>query len=300
LYLAPFFILYFALCLTDAGYGLLLAVLSFATIKLMKPKGGAKKIMNLMMLGGIMTFIIGALFGGWFGIVITDLPEGALRNFFEAVRLIDPVAEPMTVLVMSFILGFIQMVVGNLVNMFWKITHGEAKEGIITSGFWAMYLLIIGFWIATMAGLFTAASQVALYLVLGWTGVMVLSQGYDKKNPIMKLLGGISSLYGLVGYLSDILSYSRLLALGLSTGIIAMVVNLVADLFAGMVPYVGFLVWIVIIVGGHLFNLAINVLGAFIHSGRLQYVEYFPKFMVGGGRKFKPLTKQAKYVSLVE
>lgn len=300
IYLAPFFILYFALCLTDAGYGLLLALLAFAGIKLMKPKGGAKKLMNLMMLGGIATFIIGALFGGWFGIVIADLPDGAMKNFFESVRLIDPVANPMTVLVMSFILGFIQMVVGNLVNMFWKITHSEAKEGILTSGFWAIYLLTIGFWIATMAGLFAGASQIALYLVLGWTGVMVLSQGYEKKSPVMKLLGGISSLYGLVGYLSDILSYSRLLALGLSTGIIAMVVNLVADLFAGMVPYVGFLVWIVIIVGGHLFNLAINVLGAFIHSGRLQYVEYFPKFMVGGGRKFKPLTKQAKYVSLVE
>ena len=298
IYLAPFFIVYFGLCLTDAGYGLLLAILSYAAIKLMKPKGGAKKLMNLMVLGGIATFIIGALFGGWFGIVITDLPEGPLKEAALTLRLIDPVENPMNVLVLSFILGYIQMLAGNLVNMIWKIRHGMAKEGLMTSGMWTLFLLIIGFWIATYAGVLPESlGEPAKYVLYAGVAAMILTQGYESKSIIGKLFGGVASLYGLVGYLSDILSYSRLLALGLSTGIIAMVVNLVAALFAGMIPYVGWLVWILIIVGGHLFNLAINVLGAFIHSGRLQYVEYFPKFLVGGGRKFKPLVKTTKYIT---
>lgn len=107
------------------------------------------------------------------------------------------------------------------------------------------------------------------------------------------------SLYGLVGYLSDVLSYSRLLALGLATGIIAMVINLIAVLFRDMIPYVGWAVAILILIGGHLFNLVINVLGAFIHSGRLQFVEFFPKFMEGGGARFKPLRRESKYVEIV-
>ncbi len=301
IYLAPFFILYFGLCLTDAGYGLLLAILSYAALKIMKPRGGAKKLINLMLLGGIATFIIGALFGGWFGVVIADLPEGQIKDFVMSVRLIDPVENPMNVLVLSFILGYIQMLAGNVVNMVWKIKHGAAKEGLMTGGMWTLFLLIIGLWIATAAGVLPESmGEPAKYLLFAGIGAMILTQGYEKKSLIGKLFGGVASLYGLVGYLSDILSYSRLLALGLSTGIIAMVVNLVADLFAGMVPYVGWLVWILIIVGGHLFNLAINVLGAFIHSGRLQYVEYFPKFLVGGGRKFKPLVKTTKYISSPE
>jgi V/A-type H+-transporting ATPase subunit I len=85
--------------------------------------------------------------------------------------------------------------------------------------------------------------------------------------------------------------------LGLATGIIAMVVNLIAGLVWN-VAYVGWLLGIVILVGGHLFNLAINVLGAYIHSGRLQFVEFFPKFMEGGGRKFKPIKQESTYIKI--
>ena len=299
IYLAPFFIVYFALCLTDAGYGILLSLLAFAALKLMKPKGSAKKLIQLLIAGGVATFVAGALFGGWFGIVIADLPNGIIKDAVNAVRIIDPVQNPMTVLIMSLILGFIQLVIGNLVGMFWKIRHGQVMDGILDSGVWALFLLMIGFWITVKVevlpvSLITFANVVLLLGIL----MLVATQGRQHKNVFVKIGAGVASLYGLVGYLSDVLSYSRLLALGLSTGIIAMVVNLVADLFAGMIPFVGWLVWILIIVGGHLFNLIINVLGAFIHAGRLQYVEYFPKFLVGGGRRFKPLVKEAKYITI--
>ena len=295
--LAPFFFLYFGLCLSDAGYGLLLALLAYVAIKFLKPGAGAKKLMKLMIYGGLATFIAGALFGGWFGIALESFPA-PISQALQAIRIVDPVQNPMSVMIMSFILGFIQLVFGNALDAWWKIKQGRVMDGICGGGVWAVFLLIIGFWISIKAGVLPEGLTMFsnILLVIGLLG-LVATQGRDKKNPFMKVAAGVGSLYGLVGYLSDILSYSRLLALGLSTGIIAMVVNLVADLFAGMVPFVGWLVWILIIVGGHLFNLIINVLGAFIHAGRLQFVEYFPKFLVGGGRKFKPLVKQAKYIT---
>jgi V/A-type H+-transporting ATPase subunit I len=124
---------------------------------------------------------------------------------------------------------------------------------------------------------------------------LVLTQGSDKKNIIAKLLSGVLSLYGLVGYMSDVLSYSRILALGLATAIIALAVNTIAELTGG-IPYIGWLLMTIIFVGGHVFNLVINALGSFIHSGRLQFVEFFTKFMEGGGDEFKAFSKKSKYI----
>ncbi len=114
----------------------------------------------------------------------------------------------------------------------------------------------------------------------------------------MKLAGGVGKLYDLVGYFSDVVSYSRLLALGLATGVIASVVNLTAGIIGDMIPIFGGLVYFLIIVFGHLFNLAISGFGAFIHSMRLQFVEFFPKFIDGGGRKFNPFRKEGEYVEI--
>ena len=114
-------------------------------------------------------------------------------------------------------------------------------------------------------------------------------------NKLGKATSGILSLYGLVGFMGDILSYSRLLALGLATAIIGLAVNTVAALVGG-IPYIGWLIMAVVFIGGHIFNLLINALGSFIHSGRLQFVEFFTKFMEGGGQAFKPFSKKTKYV----
>ena len=127
-------------------------------------------------------------------------------------------------------------------------------------------------------------------------GALVLANGRKTKNIFLKIPIGLYSLYDVIGYLSDTLSYSRLLALGLATGIIAMVINLIASLAIDMIPIVGYVFAIFILIGGHVFNIAINALGAFIHSGRLQFVEFFPKFMEGGGTRFKSFKKVPKYI----
>jgi len=300
-FLAGFFILFFGLCLTDAGYGLALTIISFLALKYLKVSTEFKKLLKVLFYGGIVTFIAGALTGGWFGIVLEELPESLIWLSWPliAIRQIDPVKDPITILILSLILGYIHLFFGSAIDLWWKIKHGEIKSGLIDSGVWLYFLLTIGLWIVSAQGIaLTGLSQAALYLVYSSIALIVLTQG-KSKNIIMKILGGFSALYfGITGYISDILSYSRLLALGLATGIIGMVINIIGAMLNDMIPYVGWLLMILVLIGGHIFNLIISLVGAFIHSGRLQYVEFFKTFFEGGGRKFKPFVRESKYVEL--
>jgi len=296
-WLAPFFIFFFGLCLTDAGYGIILALTSFIALKLFKPAKEAAKMFKVLMYGGIVTFFAGAAVGGWFGIVIDDIKIEWLKNILTTIRMIDPVKDPLTMLVFSLILGIIQVLVGIIVSFWWKLKNKDIKSAILDDVVWFYFIVVMLVWGISNMGIidFTASK----YLV--WLGVaaLILTQGRNKKNPVMKIIGGVISLYGLIGYLSDVLSYSRLLALGLATGIIAMVINLIAGLVIEMVPYLGYVIALGILIGGHIFNIGINALGAFIHSSRLQFVEFFPKFMEGGGVLFSPFQRESKYVRII-
>jgi V/A-type H+-transporting ATPase subunit I len=145
-------------------------------------------------------------------------------------------------------------------------------------------------------GLFLADySQAITYLVYIGIGTLILTQGRSQKNIVLKFFSGVLSLYGLVGFFADILSYSRLMALGLGTGIIGFAFNTIASLVVG-IPVVGIIFAIIIILIGHTLNIAMSTLGAYIHSSRLQFVEFFGKFMEGGGREWRPLKKACKYI----
>jgi len=295
-YLAPFFIIFFGLCLSDAGYGLLLGGFSFLAIKLLKIPRDKQGFLRLLVYAGISTFIVGTLFGGWFGLVLEDLPQNGITKALLAMKVIDPVTNPLTMLVFSLILGGLQVISGVIVNLYYQITKkdwGKVFDAVV----WLFFIFGLVFWLVA-GNVLKEMTLVAVgkYWIYAGVAVLVLTQGRRQKNIFLKIPLGILSLYGLVGYFSDIMSYSRLLALGLSTGIIAMVINMVAMLFKDMIPFIGWPIAILILIGGHIFNLAINALGSFIHSGRLQYVEFFPKFMEGGGTRFKPLERQAKYV----
>lgn len=296
--LAPFFIIYFGLCLTDAGYGIILSLLAGLGIYLFRPTGGMKKLMWLMVYCGAATFIFGALFGGWFGLNLETLPWPWLSNFLLKLQVLNPNTDPITVLILTLILGIIQIVVGLLIGFYWKIKQKKYIEAFLDNGLWALSLIFISFFILSVQGIFLESfTKWIIYGIYICLGLLVLTQGRKYKGIVPRLGVGIVSLYNFVGYFSDVLSFSRLLALGLATGIIAMVVNLIAGLVWN-ISYVGWLLAIIILIGGHLFNLAINVLGAYIHSGRLQFVEFFPKFMEGGGRKFKPLKQECTYIEI--
>lgn len=294
-WLAGFFIIFFGFCLTDAGYGLSLMLLSGSALFFMKNKltPGVSKMVKLMFLAGISTTILGAIFGGWFGIDFAILPLWA-----QNLTLINPLNNPMLVLGISLALGFIHLWVGYLAKFVHLLKQHDLKSAFMEQLPWLIFWLAGAFWIASNPGnLLPQFAELSKFIMWGSTALLILGTGFKNTlNPLKAILVGASSLWGIVGFVSDILSYSRLLALGLATGIIAMVINLIAGLAIEMIGPAGWILAILILIGGHIFNLAINVLGAFIHSSRLQFVEFFSKFMEGGGRPFAPFKKSNKWI----
>lgn len=280
-YLAPFFIFYFALALSDAGYGLLLAVLSFLAKKVFK-KASADKFFNLFIFCGVLTAVVGAFIGTVFG-----------ENFLEGLRIADPMSDPIAALMFVLALGVLQIFVGLVIGMIWLIKQGETKQAIAGNG--SSIIFFIG------AILFILTNNIN-FIISGAISMAIIAFIYaDAKGALSKLGKALGSLYGLIGFVGDILSYSRILALGLATGIIAAVINMIAIIFKDMIPVPGLNLLIagVVLVVGHIGNLLINALGAFIHSARLQFVEFFSKFMEGGGRYFKPLAKNGRFIKII-
>jgi V/A-type H+/Na+-transporting ATPase subunit I len=142
--------------------------------------------------------------------------------------------------------------------------------------------------------LLPATAVIGKYLAITGAIGMVLFAGRSKKNIIMRLLSGVLSLYGVTGFLGDVLSYLRLFALGLATGVIGAVVNSMALMVGGSV--IGYIFMTLFLILGHTFNLGINTLGAYVHSSRLQYVEFFGKFYEGEGKPFIPFRMRTKYI----
>jgi V/A-type H+-transporting ATPase subunit I len=143
-----------------------------------------------------------------------------------------------------------------------------------------------------------ALSALAKWLsILGALGILLMS-GRSSKNFGLRIALGAYDLYNISGWLSDVLSYSRLLALGLATGVIASVINQMGSM--GGKSIFGVILFIVVFIFGHLFNLAINLLGAYVHTNRLQFVEFFGKFYEGGGRAFNPFKENTKYTEIKE
>jgi len=296
--LSAFFILFFGLCLGDAGYGLTLALVSYIATRKLRIKESTKNLLRLLMYGGLASALVGIFTGGWFGIDVESLP--VYLGWIKSVRLIDPIKNPLYMLILALALGVIQVCFGIATQMFIKIRDKNYLDAVLDNGLWLYFIGSIIFYGLVAAGVFNALLRTsAAYMALAGAGLLVVTQGRKQKNVFLKLGLGILSLYKLVGYFSDVLSYSRLLALGLATTVIAMVINLVGAMTKGSVPILGYVIMLAIYIVGHTFNIAINVLGAFIHSGRLQFVEFFSKFIEGGGKEFKPFKRETKYVNLV-
>jgi V/A-type H+-transporting ATPase subunit I len=275
-----FYFIFFGMMISDAGYGIVLTGLGFWALKALKPKGMLKKLLGLITLGGISTTFWGAMFGGWFGDLLPAKPIW-----------MNPLDDPMSLLIFSFILGVVQIFVGLGAAAYKNIKAGKVLDAVFDQGLWAVLLVgLIMFAFPQLGG------TAKIISVAGAAG-LVLTQGRSKKNILGKLMSGVLSLYDVTGYLSDVLSYSRILALGLATGVIAMVVNTMAKMLGFNI--IGYLLMTVALIIGHTFNIAINALGAYVHSSRLQYVEFFSKFYEGGGRTFNPFVLKTKYINLL-
>ncbi len=295
--LAPFFWLFFGMCLGDAVYGIILALGCYWFLKTQKLAPGGDKLIRLLMYSGVSTIIVGAFFGSWLadfaGVFLTGT---IVDRSVKAITLVDPIAEPLTLLVVSFLLGVLQVWVGIAVKAYSLHRAGDTKEAILSQGSWLVLIAGLMGFIASKAGLFD--SPVPLWITAFGALMVVYSASRSQKNILLKPFTGLYGLYSIVSYFSDTMSYSRLLALGLASAVIGVVVNKMAALMVQLIPVVGWLLVPIVMLVGHVFNLVINVLGSFIHSGRLQFVEFFTKFFEGGGRPFKPLKRLSENVFL--
>lgn len=294
--LAFFFALFFGICLGDFGYGLILAAISIYFLKRYRLPEGGKKLFRLLLFGGGVAAIVGMLTGSYLGFSPNAIPTTLLplKHLLSRIQIIDPIKSPLIMLVFSLALGVVQILFGIILQMALRIKNKEYVSAILDDGIWFFFLSSLVFLIVSSAlGLETV--KIASNMSIGGAVALVLTQGRHKKNIFAKFFSGLLSLYKVSGYMGDTLSYSRLLALGMSTTIIGSVINILAGMVKGGIPILGVVLMIVLLIFGHLFNLIIGTLGAFVHSTRLQMVEFFSKFYEGGGREFQPYKRQAEY-----
>ena len=297
--LSFFFALFFGICLGDFGYGLILAGFSIYFLKKYRLPEGGKNLFKLLLFGGGVAAVVGILTGSYLGLSPKDIPIALfpLKNFLTYIQIIDPIRSPLTMLLFSLALGVFQILFGIILQLALKLRNKNYVSAILDDGLWFFFLSSLVFLIISSA-LSLPTAQIASYLSMGGAAALVLTQGRHKKNIIQKFLSGLLSLYKISGYMGDTLSYSRLLALGMSTTIIGSVINILAGMVKGGVPILGIILMVILLVLGHLFNLIIGTLGAFVHSTRLQMVEFFSKFYEGGGREFRPYRREAEYTIL--
>lgn len=299
-FLAIFFIVFFGLCLTDAGYGLSLFIIMFLALKFFKLPKESLGLIKLLMWGGIVTMVAGVFFGGYFGMTIEQAPAFLVDGDHFKWQIINPSQGngPLTFLIFAMVLGIVHVIFGIMVNGYWKIRQKQYLDALLDSGLWLYFIVVLLSWALSKAGILVPGelSGTLVYFVYAGVALLILTQGRNQKGILKKFGIGVLSLYNLVGYFGDVLSYSRLMALGLGTGIIAFAMNTIAGLANDMIPYVGFIFGFIVLIIGHLLNLVLSALGAFIHSARLQFVEFFSKFMEGGGSEFKPFRRECKYI----
>jgi V/A-type H+-transporting ATPase subunit I len=296
--LAPFFLIFFGMCLGDAGYGLIM--IGFFTWFLRKFKRmptGFREFFKLFVLSGISAVVVGVLTGSWFGDLVDAFGIFSfLRPLKNAPVILNPMENPMTYLAISLALGIVQLMFGLGIAFYDALRKKNYMGAFADTGGWIVFLVGLLLWGGTAGGFLPAeTASLAKTLAIAGAVVLIATQGREKTGIISKAISGVLSLYGVTSYLGDVLSYSRLLALGLATSAVGVIINMLAGL-AGSVPFVGWILALLLIVGGHIFSIAVNVLGAFVHSLRLQYVEFFSKFYTGGGRVFAPLTYNTSYV----
>ncbi len=289
-----FYLIIFALMFADVGYGLILLVGCSLGLKLLKPRGGLKKFLEMFAYCGVACMVTGVLFGGYFG----DLPTKMAVNMFGAAEEADlslwfnPISDPMMFLVVSLAIGAVHLVGGLAVKFYILWSSGHKLDALFDAGGWILVFLGGG---AAVVGIMlgNVLSKIGLGIVIFGYGTLICTQGRNEKSIVMKILKGLMSLYDTINYVSDLLSYSRILSLGLASAVIASVFNLIGTM--GGLSFGGIVIFVVAVLVGHLLNIAINVLGSFVHTSRLQYIEFFGKFYEDGGRAFIPLEPMAKY-----
>lgn len=304
-----FYVFFFGLMLSDAAYGAIISIACFILLKKFPRMGAMRKSIKLFFWCGLSTLFWGIMFGGYFGDVINVVSKTFFgREVGIRAAWFVPLDDPMRLLIYSMAFGTIHLFVGLGIKGYMEIKAKKYLDAVCDVGIW--YVFLIGLLLllipseifASIAGaqiVFPpAVNLLAKIMAIGGAAGLLLMSGRSSKNFGLRIALGAYDIYNVTGWLSDVLSYSRLLALGLATGVIASVVNQMGSMFGdGILGAIGF---ILVFIVGHTLNLAINLLGAYVHTNRLQYVEFFGKFYEGGGKVFHPFKTNTKYVDFKE
>ncbi len=296
--MSVFYYVFFGLMLSDAGYGLLLIAFSLIIKKKIDLKKTIKNMTDMVLFCGVATAFWGVLFGSWFGDFIPTICTNFL-GFEKAPSLalwIEPVNNSLKLLLYCFLFGIIHLFVGLLIRFYTLVKDKKllgAILDVIPVTVFISGLAIVG------CSFFTDVPENikpwGVRLLIVSSLLIIFTAGRNSKNILGKLGGGVYALYNTAtGYLGDILSYSRLLVLCLVTGIVADFINLLGAMTGNIISFA------LIFILGHSFNLSINLIAAYVHSCRLQYVEFFSKFYEGGGRIFTPFKISSKFFTVKE
>lgn len=309
--MAFFYYMMFGLMFGDAGYGLIMAgVCAIVLLRFKNMEPNWNRNVRMFFWCGIFTIFWGVVFSSYFG----DVVDAVSQTFFGQRVSIPPLwfiitEQPMLMLMFCLGLGIIHLTMGFVMKGITNAKNGD-KAGVIYDCVFPLLLwyplvvLLMGSeMFAGLAGfsltLPPIVGQVCLVLA-GIAGLgIIFTGGRESRRWPIRLMKGAYALYNaLSGWLSDTLSYARLLALGLASGVIASVMNQLGTMAGG--GAVGLLVFVGVFLAGHAMNFGINVLGAYVHSNRLEYIEFFGKFYDGGGRKFAPFGIHTKHYKIVE
>lgn len=333
-FIAIFFPIFFALCLTDAIYGIFLALFS---LYLMRRVPGDRSLLWILFAGGIITIFTGSMVGGWAGNLFDLIGIGFFKNF-KKLMLFDPLTNPMPFFYLSLGIGYVHVLLGVLIEVFDDLRNREYAKAIFENLTWFILLFCLPAYFTILKSpilkilIMLSISGIILYpnrsgnpAVLDqilWTFIvlfivgtlMKVFPGYFKyiilallifaivrfrqsKKILSRIAWGLYTLYGITSFVSNVLSYIRLMALGMVTGGIAVTVNMIAWMVL-KIPVIGIVLAVIVLIAGHSFNIVINALGGFIHTMRLHYIEFFGRFYSGGGKMFKPFGLETKYVEI--
>jgi len=291
------FLLFFGFCFGDVVYGAGLIVVSLWIVSRVKAYPGLKNLFTLLAWGGVSTMIFGALTGSW----ASDLPEllggdNVLIWVKSKLTVLDMMKDPVVALLISLGIGVLNQFYGIIMKIYTEYHRRNYQAALFDGGLW---LVVLPGLILLVARLFapqlpTWVTRTGLIMVAAGAAGLVLTQGRHEKSFAAKAIIGFVSIYGILGsygataFIGDTLSYCRLLALGLTTSIVGMCFNIIAGL-ARDIPVAGVAAFGVVLLVGHVFNFLISILGAFVHSARLIFVEFFGRFYEIGGVRFHAL-----------
>lgn len=295
---APFYLLFFGICLGDFGYGLLLLLLTWWIKRRYKPEGSARELMDLLQVLSIPTMVVGIITWSFFGNQIFLGPDGKFLGIFP---IINPSVDLINALGIALIIGILSQFYALILKFISSWKSKDYQSAIFDGLLWLFFLSSILFYIFTSLQNLTRFDFLKYFVLIGLVG-LILTQGREYKG-IARFIVGLISIYGILGgygltsFIGDILSYSRLFALNLVSSIFGFVVTQLANMVKDF-PIIGWILYSTIWVFGQLLNFVLSVLGAFVHSTRLQFLEIFGRFYSAGGKIFTAFKVDGKYFRL--